>query len=444
MPSSSSTQRVVVGLALILIVAGGGCLKAIGDQTKRVVGTDGVDPGENDTPGDDDAPTEEGAARSRYVHAMNSLGDEEEIERWSMSMRVEAASGSTVEDGRLLVDTARHVMVASIESETSGAGEARSSDEASDPWEPPSPPEALLFGQVGRTFLVGSQEPLVLMGNHSADRASPGDGFNLSSPYDDREIPRENQSGPAAILEALQDVPEGAEVSERAITYERQPATEMNVSYENETSSGDLRVVILHEPDRPALVEGTLTGPHVDLTSGGSEDAQGGTVRLTFAYGADATHPQETAMIRAEAMTLSSDSPMLGGSSGTGNGTKVIQPSINPGSIPLEEVQVVVTTASGGPWSSSDTGGHVLTLDAEHGSAQTGEVSVIYEDADGDGAVSPGDRIVLEDRNTSDSKTFSVKLHDEVSGLNVSPGAGLIGLLAGALAAGAIARRSRR
>lgn len=424
---SSSTQRVAVGLALVLIVAGAGCLKAIGDQTKRVVGTDEVDPGGNDTSDDDDQlPMEEGSARSRYVHAMNALGDDE-IERWSMSMRVEVASGSTVENASMLADTAEHVMVASLENETPGSGTTGS-------------PDVLLFGQVGRTFFIGSQQPLVLIGNHSADRAYPGESMNLSSPYDDQEVPGENGNGPDAFLQALQDVPEGAEVTERAITYEGQPATEMNVSYENETSSGDLRVVILPDPDRPALVEGTMTGPHVDLTTGGSGDGEGGTFRMTFAYGADATHPQEEAMIRAEAMTLASESPSLGGSSDAGNETLVVQPSINPGSIPLEDVKVHVrNTSASGPGQQSEP---ITSLAAEDGVAETDEILLRYEDTDADGFVSPGDRIVYVPK-TANASGHSVTLEDEVTGMNMMPAPGLAVIVLGALSAGAILRQSR-
>lgn len=434
---SSSTRRVAVGLALVLIVAGAGCLEAIGDQTKQVIGTDETDPGANDSREDEDVPTEEGTARSRYVHAMNALGDDE-IERWSMSMRVEAASGSMVENSSMLVDTSKHVMVASIENETAGEGAGSSTSEAPDPWGTPPSPDVLLFGQVGRTFLVGSQEPLVLMGNHSPDRGYPGESLNLTSPYDDQEVPGQTGNGPDAFLQALQDVPEGAEVTERTITYEGQPATEMNVSYENATSSGDLRVVILHGPDRPALVEGTLTGPHVDLTTGGSDDGQGGTVRMTFAYGADATHPQEEAMIRAEAMTLSTDSPMLGGSSGTGDGTTVIQPSINPGLIPLEEVQVHLQLPDlNGSIERSDP---LLSLDAEDGETEIDGLVLRYEDTDGDGFVSPGDRVGYES-NASNFSGYSVTLEDEVTGMKMTPAPGLAAIVLGALSAGALLRR---
>lgn len=424
MSGSSGTRWAWIASLLLLTVALAGCASEQGPP-----GGDGGDGGDGEA-------VSSREARSAYAGAVTVFQDgPSNASRVGMKMSFtsENATGNQTGTVDALADEDKQLMIMTMSGRFAASAGGQGSSESI---------ETFVAAQVHKTNFFGVPPDLLGFYNESA---TPPEGFTSVEANPDAG-PGSSDSGsgfadPTSLMSKLgEDPPEDAEFTAMETTYNGQPAIEIETTYTDANATYDVRAVVYTDPGRPALFEGS-----VEPTSEAGPEIEAGTFEVEFTYGEDATHDLEEGLTRLETMVFADEPQGFGGGSDTGRFTNhTIKPSKNAGMVALDEVQVVVTTGTGGPSPSSDTGGPVLTLDAEQGSAQTGEVRVTYEDADGDGAVSPGDRIVLEDRNTSDSKTFSVKLHDEVSGLNLSPGAGLIGLLVGALAAGAVARRSRR
>lgn len=421
MSGSSGTRWAWMASLLLLTVALAGCASDQGPA-----GEDGTE--------DEAISSEE--ARSTYANAATVFEDgPSDATRvgMKMSFKSENATGNQTGTVDALADEDKQLMIMSMSGRFAGSAGGQGTSESI---------ETFVAGQVHKTNFFGVPPDLLGFYNESA---TPPEGFtSVETNPDPGPGSSDASSGfadPTSLMSKLaEDPPEDATFTATETTYNGQPAVEIETTYTDANATYDVRAVVYTDPSRPALFEGS-----VEPTPAAGPEVEAGTFEVEFTYDEDATHDLEEGLTRLETMVFAGEPQGFGGGADTGRFTNhTIKPSKNAGMVPLHEVQVVVTTGAGGPSSSSDTGGPVLTLDAEQGSAQTGEVRVTYEDADGDGAVSPGDRIVLEDRNTSDSKTFSVKLHDEVSGLNLSAGAGLFGLVAGALAAGAIARRSRR
>ena len=127
-------------------------------------------------------------------------------------------------------------------------------------------------------------------------------------------------------------------------------------------------------------------------------------------------------------------------STGTGRSESRPFPSRKTGIVPLSEVEAVVRDGNGGD---SERPVPVLTLRLEAGAAENADVRVTFEDVDGDGKVSTGDRLTLV-KKTDAASGYSVALRDEATDLYLAPGwSAAAAALAGLAAAFALARRGR-
>lgn len=406
------SHRGLLVAAAVALVVGAGCMATIGEKTKDALGV-------NDTSSEDQA-TEAGSLEASYGDAFDTLEEDGAVSRWSMDLHTEAVNGSSTTDAKLLVDEELPMLLVSLRE--SGA-EIQATDEG-----------PLLVGQVGKTSLMGSPEELVGMYNES--QSSPTEDFespSLEPPGgEDGGSQDASRANPMTLVDAIDELPDEAEFSREPATVDGEDAVRVDVAFDNGTHSFDFTATVYTDPPRPASIEGTFDGPEMSLSGSGPAE-----VSITFAYGEDAEHPHERKVVRAEAVTFFDEETfgsMELGSQGAGD-EWTIQPSVNPGSVDLSEVRILVTNSSG---FEGDTEA-VLTLDPREGSASNDQVSVSYEDADGDGAVSPGDTITLEPQNEN-ATGYSVAVEDQVTGVRTVPGPGAaFPLLAGV--ALAVARR---
>lgn len=387
-------------------------------------------------------------ARSNYLRAVSTLADGPANEsRVGMEMTWEAMNGSENGTGTMnaLFDEENGLVIMSMRGALANPSTGMGGGEEID---------VLLVGQVHKTSFFGVPPELIGVYNETTE---PPEGFTSVDASPDAGAGSGGGGGqdgslsdPTGFLQTLsEEPPEGTEYRAQATTYEGRDAIEVRSTYEDENGTVDARVIVYEDTSRAALIEGKVQGQG---SSGAAEDAR---FSVSFTYGDEAEHDQEEGLVRLESMTFTSDDG-LGGFSMAGPSeprfeNRTIQPSQNPGMVPLDEVQVHVSPSdpSGGFGGQADDGNAtqpVLRLDADEGSASNEDVRVTFEDTDGDGAVSPGDRIVLEDLNTSDGQTFSLTLHDEVTGLNLSPSPGLVlfGLAIGLAAVGSRSLRRRR
>ncbi len=375
-------------------------------------------------------------ARQAYASALKVLEEgASEVDRVGLSMAFEALSGDEQGTGQVdgLFDEAQQLAIMSMSGSIF--------DEGGDMPVGPGG-ETFLFGQVAKTSFFGAPPSLIGMYNESAE---PVEGFTAvdSTPESGVESGEGSLFDPTTFLGALEsELPDDAEVSYAVVQHEGQAAIEINVTYAEDDASFDVRVVILEATELPALIETTFTDPNATDPS-----ERDGRVTMAFTYDEQATHEHEEALVRLETMTLLDENAVdpfgMGAQEDDGRfSNATIQPSINPGLIPLDELEIHIDADTGAPGMDGQETGAVLTMGAEEGVRENDQVRVSYEDVDEDGHVSPGDRIILEDLNTTDGERYALVLHDEVTGFNLVPG--VTAWLAMALLAGvAVARRNR-
>lgn len=379
-------------------------------------------------------------ARDRFQQGLGSLGSTsgDLPARYSMNATFTSTNESGQQTGFMivLVDTDAQVAIFSIQGEaldagTSSGGMSSGIDAGVD--------GAFLVGQVAKTSFMGTTEGLFAVYNESADPVTGFDDVRNNSLAS--SMPGAGGGSPAdpgSVLDIGREIPDNATVEHEVTTYEGEPALEMDVSYDEGDGSVEFTAIMYLDPDRPALMEGSFEGTEAE----GATLPGTGSFRIAFDYGDDASHPNEDALVRAETMTLhntTSSEPSFGSSEVPRWTNLTIQPSADPGTVPLEEATAYVRNGSA---SSGDDGmGEVLvTLPLEDGSAASAEAELSYEDADGDGHVSPGD--VLRMRQTQEG-SFELTLEDEVTGLVLVPALGPLAVLAALGAAGAVAVRGR-
>lgn len=420
--SNRARWALITGV-LLLTVAFAGCAQ---DQA----------PGEDPSDGSEDVSQAE--ARSSFQKAMDVFQDSaQDQDRIQMRMEFTTPNGTGEQTGTVdaLYDADQNMSIMSMSGMfaegTSGPGASGPSGSI----------DVFVAAQVHKTSFFGVPPSVLGFYNESQE---PPEGFTSVDASPDAggsDGDSGTFSDPTTLMSDLsEEPPEEAEFTATETTHKGQEATEITATYRQDNATYDVRVIVYTETGLPALLEGEVT-PDEDAPS----KKEAGSFSVEFAYGEDATHEHEQAFVRLESMTYSTGEPqgmMMGQQSSERYTNRTIQPSQNPGLVPLEEIQVQVTSESQGSMAGGENGTEpVLTLDPdEQTTAENENVSVTYEDADGDGAVSPGDRIVLEDLNTSDSERFSLQLHDEVTGMNLTPGLGVLSLLAG-VALAAVGRR---
>lgn len=361
-------------------------------------------------------------AQAAYANAV-SIFDEGPSEADRVSITVTVTGEDESGTMRTLFSTDENLLAMTMEGSFTESSTGGSSDV-----------EQMLVGQVHKTTFFGVPDT-GLLGFYNESQEPP-QGFSSAdtgtqSSADQGEGPSP-LTDPGSLFDTVGQAPDNATYTSSEITYDDQPAIELQATWTENGTSYDVTVVVLTETEQLVHVEGEATG--------GPEGTQ--TFEMNVAYGDDATHPQEEALFRAETMTFTKGEPdpFQGQQDGdTGAYTNhTIQPSQNPGTIALEALEVLAVPDDSG---SDGPTPPALTLPAEEGTAENENVRLTYEDVDGDGAVSTDDRLVLEDLNTSDDETFSVQLRDEETGTRLAPGPGLV---AGVLVLGAAALVRRR
>ncbi len=404
--------KLLVLLALILAAPLAGCLED----------APGPDDGSDTTDGDVDS----SEARTRYSQALSSLQGESDggeiPQRVSMVGTFEDANGTEVGTMRVLADPDAQFVLFTVSGDLASTGSPSGSNA-----------EEILVGQVGKTTVLGTLDTALAMYNASAE---PVEGFGAAGGEDvpDAGSTSADLTDPASILQNLEEVPEGAEVTATYTTYQGKDALEVHV--EDTANGTSITLTMWLDPDRPALIEATL-GPNATT----HDDLDASSYRMEFQYGDDANHPRARAVQRLASMAFLTDDEATDMSSGGDEGPSnwTIQPNPHSGTVPLTEATGQVVNASYGD-TPDDT---VLELALEDGTAENDHVRLTYDDADGDGYVSQGDTITLTP--LTDEGSYQLVLLDEDTGMRLVPGStvmlALLGLTLGsALAAG---RRGR-
>lgn len=409
-PISPSSLAVVAG-CLLLTTPLAGCLEPIGEATQDALtdpnasSTQAQSPAAGDGDGQaDEEALAEGEVADTYEAAFSSVEPGSEgVDRVSMGIHAEP-EGSDPYNATVYWNAREEISVIGFANGTPGGAEGTGAQL-----------ERLLIATVNKTTFFGT--PPAFAADYNASESWEEDPFNLSEAEGTGSM---NASGESLrfsqMLDEMGEIPEDAEISSDTITYEGQQAREIEISYENETGEVYLRAVIDAETELPLLVEGTMPG----------FASQNEHLTMTFAYGEDADHAYADEFVRLEAMTILPED----GESGylaTGNETRtwIVQPSRNPGMIELEQVEVVVRS-SGQGYGAGETE-HALA--AEDGRLTNEDVELVYEDLDGDGAVSPGDEVRFTPRS-EEAESWTVYLKDEKTGMHVTPGPGLAAALA--------------
>lgn len=410
---------------VVLMAAGAtGCLETVGDETKGALGAD-EDPTRDQT--DQDTKTdelEEGHAHSNYRAALASVneGGEHVPDRFAIEMEADALETGETGYAKSLVDAEKqlridHYQGATLVSQSSSVG--------------PDEAETLLVGAVNTTVILGFPGALVAGHNDTAEPMVPEPRIGGLETAKEQATSADT-IGPAAIVERMATLPSDAELTQEVIQWNGEDAVEIKGSHENETVTLDLRMVYLQEDNLPVRIE-------IEQQLADPLDAleRHGQFTMTFAYGENATSPYEEMAIRAEAMALFDvediGNPIL---KDEPKGEWTIQPSARPGLVPLDEAEVFVYKSSASGESTTGTilpeEAQVLRLPAEEGIVENDKVRIEYEDRDGDGAVSPGDKINL---TSKDGNEYLMALHDEKTGAKLVPGPGLLAAVAAAAAA---------
>lgn len=422
-----------VGLVVTLLVSAplAGCLDEVGDATKETLGAEDAHHPEADQGEEFDR----GELEDTYESAFQALdADEGEIRRFSASMDLKSLEGAPEERIAfgMYIDEPEEVMIVSIEAFEDGV-----SSEDSTSAHALGLGEGFLMGVVHKTTFMG--EPPELLAIYDANSSWAEQTDNMTEP-DEQLGPAQDSGGemvdPQSIVEELEEIPDEAELAIQTVTYEGEKAKEIRVHHDNETHTFDFRLVIDPDLGAPLLLDGTFRE-----SANVSSLEDGAHVRAEFSYGEGADHEYKDALLRLETMTIHGQDDDAG-SWAEVNETQswTVKPSQNPGSVPLEEVEIQMRGTSGGGFSGESEA--KLTLAAEEGQTSTTDATLVYEDRDDDGHVSPGDEIRFV-HHTTEAQGWSVSVHDEQTGLRTVPGPGLGLVLAmlGLVVAGARTRR---
>lgn len=427
MSAGNGTVRWVGFVVVLLVLAPtSGCLEAIGGAAQDALRSGGSGASEDDSSPDEgpDGDLSEGQTAHPYEAALATVTpSDEEVLRFSMAIEIEPLEDSEQESSRmkLFVDSQEHVMVLSVTNRSGGLSSSPSTDV-----------DTAVVGAVANTSFLGTSK--ALLGIYNESRSWDQDWGNLTnlagSMANNNSGPAPELTDPSSLLEEMKDVPDDAEISSTETTYDGQPALELHVAYANATQEVDSTLVVARDTNRALHLEATVRG------SGSGTLTGPGHVTVDFSYDAEATHPYSDELVRLETMTLTgSDDLVLGGYNETRSWT--VQPSQNPGLIPLDDVEVHVQDS----WKQDLSGGGAqIVLPAEQGRLATPNATVVYDDVDGDGHISSGDEIRLI-ANSTQAGSWSVALYDEETEMRVLPAPGLLAVVA---AVGLVALTIRR
>lgn len=426
--ATSPSSLAVLACCLLLTVPLAGCLEPIGEATQDAL----TDPDSNASASEsrhkqaadgEESSADEGPSRAEvadtYQTAFSGLEPSNDgIERFSTSLHSERIEGDQEVEMKLFVDVDSEIAILSFVNGTHG-----------EEYRPGL--EELLLGVVHKTSLMGS--PAALMGEYNESHSWSEIAKNLSEPRVDESSGMDTGGGfgeASLLFGGFQDVPPEALSGWEETTYEGREAREVQVQHDNETTEMDLRVVIDRDTQRPLALEGVVNES--------ASLAEPSSVNATFAYGEEASHPYRDELVRLEAMTIESDddSDVTLGASVNETLNYTVQPSANPGSIPLEEVTVQLRDSVGQPEASTLW----TSLPAEEGELTTENATLAYVDHDDDGRVSPGDEIRFTP-HTEEATRWDVVVEDEQTGMRLAPGPSLV---LTALALVGLAAASRR
>lgn len=406
-------------LALCVLIAAplAGCLEPIGEAVQ-----DQVDDGETPEEGiqaDDGAraDVEQGEIADTYESAFTSLepGEDDEVDRVSMDLSATKLETQERFEITAFWDEEERVAAMTFENGTQAEGQARLGSM-----------EGVLIGSVGETTFFGV--PPQLATYHDENKTWEDEPFNVSSEETGSRASSQDMLDPASMVDQMEALPEEANVTSSTVTHEGEQARQIQVAHDNETATIDARVLVDPDTERPLLVEGVVNDAN---TEEGPID-----LSMAFTYGDQADHAYADELVRLEAMAVDSGtSSMFGGTSA--NTTLTVQPSVNPGTIALDAVEVHAFTTS-----DEGTQAQVqMRLPAEDGRLSTENGELVYEDKDGDGHVSPGDEIRFTP-SSDEASRWSVGLYDEETEMRTVPGVG-VSALAASLAglAGLVGRR---
>lgn len=435
--------------ALLLTSLFAGCATVTDDAADQLGDDAGGEDGQ-DGASAPQGPTSEAEARATYRSALQGLTpgkDDPNVtppDRFGLSVEISGldAGEGALGDMSFFIDTPANIMIMSMsgqafqnETPTGGgmaAGMGGMMGEG-----------GFLMAQYHKTTFFGSTDSLISMYNESAEPVEDwNDLQEEAGPAPSSED--EEDAGiddPLKILEELDDPPEDAELTYETTTYNGEPALEIHLSYDNATETVDMTAILLLDPpfegaDEPLPVKIELTFTDKNTTG---DDLSQGKLLYTFTYADQATHDLLEPLGRAESLTFTDVEAVdsaFGMSSGedVANKTWTIQPARNSGTVPLSEVEARLN----GQASEEET---FLTVPLEEGTGETQDLRLTYTDADGDGHVSEGDTIRVEELSNGTSP-YSLVLYDEETGLSVTPGLGLWAALAAVgLSAVAVGRR---
>lgn len=425
--ADSPALAIGIAVSLLLLAPLAGCLEPIGEATQDAL-TDGSREQRSSGSQHDQAPKAEEAGDGEssrlqeddvaetYESAFSSVEPgKESPDRVSWDVHAEENASGNVVDMSLHWNARDKVAVMSFQNGTPG-NERRVQSETDRP---------LVFGTVDKTSFVGSPSHLAADYNESGNWND--DTFNLS------DMGTSGSSGEgldvSSMVEEIDDLPESANVEWKSITHEGKDAYEIEIEHENETDSIDMRAVVEADTERPLLVEGTFE----NATSGPTY------LDMTFAYGEDAGHEHADKLLRMEAMALTTGngSPVTNSPTVNETYTLTVLPSQNPGMIPLEEVEVRLQNTSGGPSTDPVT---EVSLPAEDGRIVNDQLELVYDDVDGDGAVSPDDEIRFKPLS-EEAASWHVMLYDEKTQTHMAPGFEVWAALAAIAGLATVSRR---
>lgn len=453
--TQSQTSTVLILSALLLTVFLAGCATVTDPAAEQPGGGDASIP----------APSTEGEARQTFVDAFRAItGDANATQpsdgpdRMSFSVEIsDVDTGRTQASMGFLMDTVDSIMLMSM------SGEAFTGD-TGDPegammMDGIFGDDSFVIASYHKTTFFGSTDKLSGFYNESAEPIEDwDDAKDASDPDtsgDEDEEGGEDPTDPMSFLEDLQEIPPNASFSFEETTYQGDAALEVHLAYENATGSVDMTVVLLLDPPfegiedpLPARIEATFHD-----TTAEEDDASNGKMIFEFGYEDGATHEMLAGIERAESLVFTNTSAMEDAFGGfeTGDGadqsdessgeTFTIQPALNAGTVPLTEVEArLVEDARGFEEGNANTS-TLLTLPLEDETVEDDQLRLTYTDTDGDGHVSEGDTIRIEELS-NETASYRLQLYDEETGLAVTPGMGLWAAL-GVLALAAVAAGRR-
>jgi len=421
--SQAHARSAKTALVAVLLLAApmAGCLQPVGEAVQDAVGDEG-DPAGNTSAeassGDESVETQASVEES-YRAAFDSLDPETGVlEEFAVTMHIEPLADAETRQ----VDANFYLSVSNETAVVSFTNGTASPEQAGDV-------ERFLIGAVHHTGFLGTPNAVMGTYNESGSWEDQADNLTQSSPDSATMDPTENVIEPTALFTDVEALPDEAIQDSRETTYEGREALEVDVHHQNETGTANLTVILDRDDHRPFSVEGTL--------SNASSLEGPARIEMSFAYGGEATHPLADELRRLETMTIQNASDASLTVSTAEPKTWTVQPSQNPGLIPLEEVEVLAESSTPGQGSMASGGETQLSLPAEEGQVESEDARLVYEDVDDDGHVSPGDEIRFTPLS-SNATSWSVMLEDEKTGMRMvpAPAVALVGMVLVGVAAG--------